>query len=181
MIYNSAIPVSVVRENFKSLEPTFKERVTITIDGEKWRIHRLGERVKLKRKSEKLTYFRFQPLERENEETCFFSISSRTGGISLVPSFYEGVSDCETGEKFILLDSTGFFTVVAKSRNDKMMDADYEYELGMSTNFWNVADLLVKLFGKTKYIRDIIKSASSIRRDYHQDENRYEYIRINKI
>lgn len=44
MIYNTAIPVSIVRQNFRALEPNFKNKVNITICGEKWRIHRLGSR-----------------------------------------------------------------------------------------------------------------------------------------
>jgi hypothetical protein len=181
MIYNTAIPVSIVRQNFRALEPNFKNKVNITICGEKWRIHRLGSRKKMKRKSETLSYFLFEAIERELGDTCFFSISSRTGGIRLVPSFYEGTSDCDTGELFLLLDGTGFFKYVFKNKNIQFEDADIEYELGMSYSFWEVADLIIKHYGKTTEIKEMMKIAAEISSDHSKEADPYGYLQINKI
>jgi len=181
MIYNTAIPVSIVRQNFRALEPNFKNTVNITICGENWRIHRLGSRKKMKRKSETLSYFLFQAIERNLEDTCFFSISSRTGGISLVPSFYEGTSDCDTGELFLLLDGTGFFKYVFKNKNIQFEDADIEYELGMSYSFWEVADLIIKHYGKTTEIKEMMKIAAQISSEHSKEADPYGYLKNIKI
>lgn len=159
MKINTSIPVSVVRENFKALEPSFKKSTTITIDGEKWRIHRTGSRKKLNRKSETIYYFRFEPLESSIEETCFFSISSRTNGISLVTSFYEGTRDSDD-ELFMLIDGTGIFTVEVKKRSDEIQDRDMAYEIGQSINFHKIAFTITEKFGKSEFTRSLLNNAA---------------------
>ena len=159
MKINTSIPVSVVRENFKELEPSFKKSTTITIDGEKWRIHRTGLRKKLNRNSETIAYFRFEPLESGIEDTCFFSISSRTNGISLVTSFHEGPRDSED-ELFMLIDGTGIFTVEVKKRSDEIQDRDMAYEIGQSLNFHKIAFVINEKFGKTSFTKSLLNQAA---------------------
>ena len=156
---NKAVPVSAVRDNFKALEPTFKKSINIKIDGEKWRIHRTGLRRKLNRNSESLSYFRFEPLERDIEETCFFSISSRTNGISLVRSFHEGKRDSDD-ELFMLIDGTGIFTVEVRKKTDEIQDRDMAYEIGVSLNFQSIANIIIERFGKTEFTQSLLKKAA---------------------
>ncbi len=182
MKINTSIPVSVVRENFKALEPSFKKSTTITIDGEKWRIHRTGLRKKLNRNSETIVYFRFEPLESGIEDTCFFSMSSRTNGISLVTSFYEGPRDSDD-ELFMLIDGTGIFTVEVRKRSDEIQDRDMAYEIGQSLNFHKIAFVINEKFGKTSFTKSLLNQAAYYSSHYSMEYSlgAYDFLALLKI
>ena len=175
------IPLSNFKEYLKKYEPNFAKKINISIDDEKWSIHRLGSRKKLNRKNETLSYFRFNSIKGNNDDTFFLSINNRTGGVELVPSFYEGTSDCDTGELYLLLDCTGFSIVVTRSNGDIFEGADIEYELGMSKYFWEVADLIIEHYGKTTEIKKMMKSAAKISTEHTMEVDPYGYLKNNKI
>jgi len=164
MNHNQKIPVYLVRENFKALEPTFKRRESITVDGEKWRIHRVGLRTKVNRRSETLSYFRFQPLDCHIGNASFFSLNNKTGSINRVRSSYKGLVD--EGWFFMLTDCTGFFGVLVKSELDQIVAVNIETVLGTSLNFNFVVESIIETYGKSPEVMSLINRSKDINDTY---------------